>query len=99
MKNVWMLVFVALIAAILILSLVTFQVRETEKVLVLTFDKATRSITDPGFYWKLPTPIQTVRRLPSIFAVMRVFQNPRFLKNVRLMAPYPGRCPTPILVC
>ena len=42
------------------LLLFTFQVRTTDVAVVTTFGKATRPITDPGFYWKAPWPIQKV---------------------------------------
>ena len=40
----------------------TFQVRQTEVVVVTTFGKPTRNITDPGAYVKWPWPIQKVNR-------------------------------------
>jgi membrane protease subunit HflC len=42
------------------LLLFTFQVRTTQVAVVTTFGKATRPITEPGFYWKAPWPIQKV---------------------------------------
>ena len=42
------------------LLLFTFQVRTTEVAVVTTFGKPTRPITEPGFNWKLPWPIQKV---------------------------------------
>jgi membrane protease subunit HflC len=65
MKNVSVVIFIGLIAAILVLFLVTFQVRETENAVVTTFGNPTRSIEEPGFYWKWPSPIQTVNKFDS----------------------------------
>lgn len=49
-----------LLLAIFGLLLFAFQVRQTDIALVTTFDKASRYITEPGFYWKWPPPIQEV---------------------------------------
>lgn len=50
----------ALLILIFVLLLFTFQVRQTEIALVTTFDKPSRYITEPGFKWKWPPPIQKV---------------------------------------
>jgi len=60
MKNVSVLILVILIAVVLVLCFISFQVRETEVSLVTTFGKPTRSISEPGWYWKWPLPIQLV---------------------------------------
>ena len=65
MKNVSVLVFILLIAALVVLSAVLFQVRVTEKVLVTRFGEVNRTINKPGFYWRLPVPIEKVRRFDS----------------------------------
>ena len=65
MKNVSVVIFIGLIAAILVLFLVTFQVRETENAVVTTFGNPSRTITEPGFFWKLPSPIQKVSKFDS----------------------------------
>jgi membrane protease subunit HflC len=52
---VLMLIFVAL--------LFCFQVRQTEVAIVTTFQKPSRNRTEPGLYFKLPWPIQTVYKL------------------------------------
>lgn len=65
MKNVSVLIFVILIAAVLVLYFVSFQVRETQKALVTTFGKPTRSISEPGWYWKWPAPIQTIHEFDA----------------------------------
>jgi len=52
----------AVIVGILLLYMITFQVRFTEVAVVRTFGKADRSdvITEPGLKWKWPWPIQEV---------------------------------------
>ncbi len=62
MKNVSVLILVILIAVVLVLSFVSFQIRETEMALVTTFGRPTRSITEPGWYWKWPLPMQMVHK-------------------------------------
>jgi membrane protease subunit HflC len=71
MKSMAITIFVVLIIAILALYLFSFQVREIETALVTTFGKPTRQITEPGWYFKLPTPIQRVYKFDSR---MRVFE-------------------------
>ncbi|MFA5291756.1 MAG: protease modulator HflC [Phycisphaerae bacterium] len=60
MKNFAVIILVVLIVAVMMLYLVSFQVRQTETALVLTFGKPTRQITEPGWNWKWPAPIQTL---------------------------------------
>jgi len=55
----------------MVLYLVSFQVREIESVLVTTFGKPTREITEPGWYFKWPAPIQRVHPFDSR---MRIFE-------------------------
>ncbi len=62
MKNVWVFVFVLLIVIVLGLYLFTFQVRETEIAVVTTFGKPTRTLKEPGMYFKWPRPINDVKR-------------------------------------
>jgi len=71
MKNLAITTFIVLIIAILGLYLVSFQVRETQSVLVTTFGKPTREITEPGWYFKWPAPIQRKHPFDSR---MRVFE-------------------------
>ena len=59
-KNILTLTVGALIAALLILYLIAFQLGEYQRGVVTTFGKPTRSISDPGLYWKLPWPFQKV---------------------------------------
>jgi len=73
MKNLAITIFIVLIITILGLYLVSFQVRETESAFVTTFGKATKEseITEPGWYFKWPAPIQRVYKFDSR---MRVFE-------------------------
>ncbi len=71
MKSIAVTVFIVLLIIVMVLYLISFQVREVESVLVMTFGKPTRQITDPGWYLKWPTPIQRVYRFDSR---MRVFE-------------------------
>jgi len=52
----------SLLAIIAVLLLFSFQVRQTEVALVTTFGKPSRNITEPGWKWKLPWPIQSVQK-------------------------------------
>ena len=71
MKNIAILIFIVLVVGILGLVLTSFQVREIESALVMTFGKPTREITTPGWYFKWPDPIQTKEKFDSR---MRVFE-------------------------
>jgi membrane protease subunit HflC len=71
MKSVAITIFIVLIIAVLALYLVSFQVREIESALVTTFGRPTREITEPGWYFKWPVPIQQVYKFDSR---MRVFE-------------------------
>ena len=73
MKNIAVTIFVVLVVIVLGLYLVSFQVRETESALVMTFGKPTRAITEPGLYFKWPPPIQTKHTLDSR---MRFYEAP-----------------------
>lgn len=71
MKNIAVTIFIVLLIAAIGLYLVSFQVREVESALVTTFEKPTREITEPGWYFKWPTPIQRVYKFDSR---MKVFE-------------------------
>lgn len=64
-KNPITFVTAAVLAVIFGLMLFTFQVRQTEIAVLTTFDKYSRSITTPGFNWRLPWPIQKVYRFDN----------------------------------
>lgn len=59
-RNTVTIVVGALLVLIFILLLFTFQVRQTEVVVVTTFDRPTRFETEPGLKWRLPYPIQKI---------------------------------------
>lgn len=65
MKNVSILVFLVLIVSVLILCSVSFQVRETESALITRFGEVSRTMVEPGFYWKWPKPIESVIKFDS----------------------------------
>jgi len=71
MKNIAITIFILLVVVVMALYLVCFQVRETESVLVTTFGKPASEITEPGWYFKWPAPIQRVHPFDSR---MRVFE-------------------------
>jgi membrane protease subunit HflC len=65
MKNIAVIILVVLIVAVMLLYLVSFQVRQTESAMVLTFGEPTRQITEPGWNWKWPAPVQTLVKYDS----------------------------------
>ena len=65
MRNFWTLLVVVLVVVILVLSSVMFQVRQTEKVIVVRLGKPVRTIEEPGLKFKWPTPIEVVREFDS----------------------------------
>ena len=70
MKNITITIFILLVVVVLGLYLVSFQVRETESAMVMTFDKPTREITEPGWYFKWPAPIQSFVKFDSRMRVL-----------------------------
>lgn len=64
MKTTKMKVIAAsfLVAGFFAVNLIFFQVDQTEYVVVTEFGKPVRAIKEPGLYWKLPDPVQSVRR-------------------------------------
>ena len=71
MKNIAITIFTLLVVAVMMLYFISFQVREVESALVTTFGKPTRSITEPGWRFKWPAPIERVYKFDSR---MRVFE-------------------------
>jgi membrane protease subunit HflC len=65
MKNIAITIFIILIVVTLGLYLVSFQVRQTQSCLVITFGNPGREITEPGWYFKWPFPIQQVIKYDS----------------------------------
>lgn len=71
MKNLAIIIFVVLILLVLGLAFASFQVRETEAALVMTFQKAPDApITEPGWYFKWPPPIQWVHKFDTRLRVL-----------------------------
>ncbi len=70
MKNIATTILIIVIVVIMGLYFVSFQVRETETALVTTFKKPERSLTEPGWYFKWPVPIQQVHRFDSRMHVL-----------------------------
>ncbi len=71
MKNIGLVIFVVLILVILGLAFASFQVRQTEAALVMTFQKPPASpITEPGWYFKWPPPIQWVYKFDTRLRVL-----------------------------
>jgi membrane protease subunit HflC len=89
-RNALTLVVGIILLLIFFLLLFTFQVRQTEVVLVTTFAKPSATpITEPGLYFKWPQPIQKVyrfdKRIHSIedeFDQMLTFDGNNLLANV-----------------
>ena len=71
MKNIAITIFILLVVAIMVLYFVSFQVREIESALITTFGRPTRKITEPGWRFKWPAPIERVYKFDSR---MRVFE-------------------------
>jgi len=61
-KNLITLVIAAVLLVIFALLLFTFQVRQSEVVVVSTFLKPTDTITNAGLYVKWPWPVQSINR-------------------------------------
>ena len=64
-KNAITLVIAAVLLVIFALLLFTFQVRQSEVVVVSTFLKPTDTITNAGLYVKWPWPVQSINRFDS----------------------------------
>ena len=64
-KNAITLVIAAVLLVIFALLLFTFQVRQSEVVVVSTFLKPTATETNAGLYTKWPWPIQSINRFDS----------------------------------
>src|SRR5580704_15819250 len=65
-RNILNVIVGVALVVIFVLLLFTFQVRQSEVALVLTFGKpAAAPVTQPGLYFKWPWPIQRVYRFDS----------------------------------
>lgn len=74
MKNIAIPILVAVIFLVMVVYLVTFQVRETESAFVTRFGRPVREITKPGLYVKWPTPIEQVNKFDSRLRVLEAGQ-------------------------
>ena len=64
MKRNPLILFIAVVLVFIFgFLLFTFQVRKSEVVVVTTFGKTTRQITEPGLKWRMPWGIQMIHRL------------------------------------
>jgi membrane protease subunit HflC len=70
MKNIAIPILVAIIFLVMLIYLVTFQVRETESAFVTRFGKPVREKTTAGLYCKWPTPIEQVHKFDSRMRVL-----------------------------
>ncbi len=61
-RNLLAITVGALLIFIVCLLLFVFQVRKSEVVVVTTFGKPTRDVSEPGPHWRLPWPIENVHR-------------------------------------
>jgi len=59
-RNPITLITAGVLAVIFACMLFSFQVRQTEVAVVTTFGQYSRSITQPGWKWRLPWPIEKV---------------------------------------
>ena len=70
MKSIAITIFILLILSVLGLYLISFQVREIDSALVTTFGEPVRQITEPGWYFKWPAPIQRIYQFDSRMRVL-----------------------------
>jgi len=74
MKNIAIPILIAVISVVMVIYLVTFQVRETESGFVTRFGKPIREVNEPGLYFKWPTPIEQVHKFDSRMRVLEAAQ-------------------------
>jgi len=55
----------ALVGALLLFVMLTFQVRQNERVVLTRFGRPVRVLVEPGLYGKWPWPIETVNRFDA----------------------------------
>lgn len=70
MKNAAVIIFGILLIFILGLCFISFQVREIESAIVMRFGNPSKEITEPGLYFKLPTPVDKVYKFDSRMRVL-----------------------------
>jgi membrane protease subunit HflC len=65
MKNIWAIVLVVILIIVFGVYLFSFQVRETENVVVTRFGKPVRTISEPGWYPRWPKPVNVIHKYDS----------------------------------
>ncbi|MBX3011876.1 MAG: protease modulator HflC [Caldilineaceae bacterium] len=71
----------ALLLALLAASLLFYQVDTTEYAIVTQFGQPVRSLKEPGLYFKLPDPIQSVLRLDRRTQIYNLMQTELLTKD------------------
>ncbi len=64
-KNLPTLVTAVVLVAIFLLLLFTFQVRQTQIAVVTTFGKFSRTISEPGFNFRMQRPEHKIYKLEN----------------------------------
>jgi len=80
MKRMGSIAAGAVLLLLLACYLLLFTVDETEYAIVTSFGKPVRTITEPGLYWRLPAPAQTVLRFDNRLQIF----DPRPTENFTL---------------
>jgi len=60
-RGIFSILVAVVLVATLVIFLVSFRVRLNESGIVFTFGEVARAANEPGLYWKLPYPVQTVQ--------------------------------------
>jgi len=91
-KNAITLIVAALLLVIFVLLLFTYQVRQSEVVVVSTFLKPTDTITNAGLYLKWPWPVQSINRFDQRVQTFEDKFGETYLgdHNLLLMSVYVG---------
>lgn len=74
MRNVAIPILIGIIFLVMATYLVSFQVRETESAFVTRFGRPVREITEPGLWFKWPTPIEQVHKFDSRMRVLEAVE-------------------------
>src|ERR1035441_10655145 len=91
-KNAITIVIAAILLVIFVLLLFTFQVRQSEVVVVSTFLKPTATITNTGLYVKWPWPVQSINRFDQRVQTFedKFSENPLADHSILLASVYVG---------
>ncbi len=91
-KNAITIAIAALLLVIFALLLFTFQVRQSEVVVVSTFNKPTDTITNAGLFVKWPWPVQSLNRFDQRVQTFedKFSEIPTGDKTMLLMSVYLG---------